>query len=294
MPLTDLIHYFNRRNRERYGEQLCPGDSLTSIGGRIVGLFAKLNIETIFQPIVDAASGRLVSHEALLRARSTDGREVLPEAVFALPKNDDEIVFLDRLCRTVHALNYLLQTQQNGNHLHLNIHTRHLRHIAADHGLVFEETLKRCGLAPAQVVFEIREDGSEDPARLLDAIGNYRNRGYRIAIDHFGLHHHDFKRLCLLTPDIVKIDATLLNEAIADPVKRFDLQEIVDGAHRLGAQAIAEGIETPAQLALAQQAGIDHLQGFLLARPLPLCLGANSQVFRPEGDPNQHRQVRCA
>lgn len=281
MPLTDLIHYFNSRNRERYGPHLCPGDTLTSIGSRIVGLFAKLNLESAFQPIVDARTGRVVGHEALLRARSTDGREVLPEAVFVLPSDAEEVVFLDRLCRTVHALNFLLQTQRTSGDLYLNVHTRLLRHIAADHGLVFEEVLKRCGLAPEQVVFEVQENGNDDPARLHDAITNYRSRGYRIAIDHFGQSHCDFKRLCLLAPDIVKLDASLLADAASQPLARAHLREVVATARQLGAKTIAEGIETAAQLTIAQEAGIDGVQGFLLARPLPVCLGANSQLFQP-------------
>ncbi len=288
MPLTELIHYFNSRNRERYGSHLCPGDTLTSIGNRIVGLFAKLNLESVFQPIADAASGRVVGHEALLRARSTDGRELLPEAVFVLPSDAEEVVFLDRLCRTVHALNFLLQTQRSGGDLYLNVHTRHVRHIAADHGLVFEEILKRCGLAPEQVVFEVLENGGDDPARLHDAIANYRSRGYRIAIDHFGQSDCDFKRLCLLTPDIVKLDATLLNQTERSPAKHEQLRQAVATARQLGALTVAEGIETAAQLAQAQAVGIDRVQGFFLARPLPVCLGTHSQLFQPAGQPAQY------
>lgn len=281
MALTELIHYFNSRNRERYGEHLCPGDTLASIGGRVVGLFAKLNIDSVFQPIVDSTSGRLVGHEALLRARSTDGRHILPEALFVLPSDAEEVVFLDRLCRTVHALNFLLQGQATGSDLYLNIHARHLRHIVNDHGLVFEEILKRCGLGPAQVVFEVLESGSEDSEYIKAAIANYRSRGYRIALDHFGHGHVDNQRLHALTPDIVKIDASLIAAATGHPRGRAKLQQIIHCARQLGAITIAEGIETPAQLDTVLEAGVDRVQGFLVARPLPACLGANSQLFKP-------------
>jgi EAL domain-containing protein (putative c-di-GMP-specific phosphodiesterase class I) len=279
MALTELIHYFNSRNRERYGDHLCPGDTLASIGSRIVGLFAKLNIDSVFQPIADSRSGRLIGHEALLRARSIDGREVAPEALFVLPSDAEEVVFLDRLCRTVHALNFLLQAQATGGDLFLNVHTRHLQHVVTDHGLVFEEILKRCGLGPEQVVFEVRERGDDD-THLSDAIANYRRRGYRIAIDHFGQTHSDVKRLQALAPDIVKLDATLIAAAADSPHERGKLHEIIDTARQLGAVTIAEGIETATHLEIALQAGVDRVQGFLIARPLPACLGTNSQLFK--------------
>lgn len=287
MPLTDLIHYFNLRNREQYGPQLCPGNSLASIsdpaGSHIVGLFATLNLDSAFQAVVDARTGLVVAHEGLLRARALDGRQWAPEAVFALPADDTEVVFLDRLCRTVHALNFLLQTNTgkegsaNGD-LYLNIHARHLLHVVSAHGQVFEQILKHCGLAPQQVVFEILASTIEDNQRLGEVVSNYRQRGYRIAIDDFGREPPNFDHLWQLSPDIVKIDHALLVRAAEDIQQRLLLDKVVDIARAMGASTVAMGIETEAQLALAREAGANQLQGFLLARPQLNCLAAGTRL----------------
>jgi EAL domain-containing protein (putative c-di-GMP-specific phosphodiesterase class I) len=201
-----------------------------------------------------------------------------------VPTDDDELVFLDRLCRTVHALNFLLQSKASkngGSDLYLNIHARHLLHVASAHGQTFEEILRRCGLAPAQVVLEIQESAIEDSHRLGDAVANYRERGYRIAIDGFGREHSNFDRLWQLSPDIVKIDRSLVVRAAEDARVRRVLPKVVEIAQELGGHTVAEGIETEAQLDVALEAGIDRVQGFLLAKPQADCLAAGHRL-RPQ------------
>jgi EAL domain-containing protein (putative c-di-GMP-specific phosphodiesterase class I) len=288
MPLTELIHYFNNRNREQYGAHICPRDSLASVGGRIVGLYAGLTLETVFQPIADGRTGELIAHEALLRSSSKDGRPISPLAVFVVPTDDDELVFLDRLCRTVHALNFLLQAEASknaGSDLYLNINARHLLHVASAHGQTFEEILRRCGLAPSQAVLEILESAIDDSHRLAEAVANYRERGYRIAIDNFGRDHLNCDRLRQLSPEIVKIDRSLVVKAAEEARGQRFLRNVVDIAHELGALTVAEGIESEAQLQIALEAGVDRVQGFMLARPQPACLVAGQQLW-PQAQPH--------
>lgn len=267
MPLTDLVHYLNDRNRSQYGQHLSPGDSLNLAEGRVTGRFAGLSLDSAFQPIVQASSGRIVGHEALLRATAPDGSPLAPDAVFVLPTDGEEIVFLDRLARTVHALNYLLQARSQGGDLYLNIHPRHLLAVSGDHGLVFEAILKRLGLSPERVVLEILESAIDDSARIRQAVANYRSRGYRIAIDDFGRHHSNFDRLWQLEPDVVKLDRSLIDEASRNPKARRVLPRLVEIVHDLEARVVFEGIETAEQLAIAIDAGADQLQGYYLARP---------------------------
>lgn len=278
MPLTDLVHYLNGRNRERYGAHLCPSDSLTQRERHILGHFADLTLHSAFQPLVEARSGKVAGHEALLRAVARNGQHLPPEAVFVLPCDADEIVFLDRLCRTVHALNFLLQSGPGGGDLYLNIHPRHLLAVSAEHGQTFEAILRRCGLAPEQVVLEILESAIDDTPHLAEAVASYRARGYRIAIDDFGRQHSNFDRLWQLEPDLVKLDRSLISEASTNPRVRRILPKLTEIIHELGAKTVCEGIETREQQAIAIDAGTDLLQGYYLARPQGYCLEARSQL----------------
>jgi len=267
------------------------GEVFLASGQRVEARAAGLRLSSAFQPIFDARSGRIVSHEALLRpwrdARTTGsgdthcagagGQPVSPEEVFARSGERGDIVHLDRLCRTLHTINFSRQVGDRGERderpgeLFLNIHPRHLLEVSSDHGAYFESVLARCGLAPQNVVLEILESSVDDLPRLQAALANYQRRGFRIAIDDFGRSHSNFDRLWLLQPDIVKLDRSLIAAASDNERVRRVLPRLVDIIHELDALTVCEGIETREQLALARAAGADALQGYLLGRPAPDC-----------------------
>ena len=105
------------------------------------------------------------------------------KAVFARPENSDELVFVDRLVRTLHTLNYLTYLDRKSRGLLLlRVHPRHVASVAGDHGLAFEEILRSCGLLPAEIILELEVYDGIDSEHLLRAIANYKSRGYGIAL----------------------------------------------------------------------------------------------------------------
>lgn len=235
-------------------------------GEGATGQFRGCTLSSVFQPLIDAASRRISAHEALLRARNRAGEPMSPAAAFDLPQGAEEIVFFDRLCRTVHALNFARQDSGHSD-LFLNLDAGHLLNVESGHGRTFEALLQHAGLTPHRVVLELLESRIDDFDQLSDAIANYRARGYRIAIDDFGCLHSNFDRLWRLTPDIVKLDRSLIVQAETNPRARRILPRLVDIVHELGAIVVCEGIENDVQHALARDAGADLLQGYRYARP---------------------------
>lgn len=272
MPLTDLVRTFNRAD----GLATAPGApvdaGLVAAGERAAARFGDLVLSSVFQPIYDLQRRQAVGHEALLRAAAPDGTAVPPETVFALPSAASAIVHLDRLARTLHTLNFLAQRRRTGGYLYLNVHPRHLTAVSASHGLVFEAILKRCGLAPADIVLEVLESEIDDDGHLLEAVANYRQRGYLMAIDNFGCRHSNLDRLWRLQPEIVKLDRSLVKAAAEDRQAARVLERLVGIVHDLSAVAVAEGIETGEQLEAARAAGADLVQGNLLGLPRKDCV----------------------
>ncbi len=235
--------------------------------GGAYGNFGDLRLDSVFQPIVSGLDGRTTAHEALLRARSSTNVAVTPAGAFELPDTPAAVVYLDRLCRMVHAVNFFHLGAQRGD-LFLNVDFRHVLSVeSGDHGRTMETLLGYCGLAPRQVVLEVIESHIDDLALLEQAILGYRRRGFRVAIDDFGAHDSNFDRLWRLTPDVVKIDRTLVVQAISNPRARRILPKIVDIIHELGATVVCEGIETSLQDELARDSGADLLQGFIYGKP---------------------------
>ncbi len=230
------------------------------------GNYRGLRLYSAFQALFAADTLQAVAHEALLRARDENNRSISPAQAFKRAVTDDDAVYFDRLTRMVHALNFFTQSGAQGD-LFLNISGRHLISIAGGHGRTFETLLKHCGLKPTQIVLEILESGVDDQQHLTEAINAYRSRGFRVAIDDFGSQHSNFDRLWMLSPDIVKLDRSLIVQATANTRVRRILPKLIEIIHDLGAQVACEGIETAEQHALARDAGADLLQGFYYAMP---------------------------
>lgn len=177
MPLNDLIHHFN--------QTLSSGDSSLYLEhGRAAAWHRGLRLGSLFQPIAAMADERIVGHQAILATRHDDGTELTPEAAYARCATPEAVVCFDRLVRTLHALNFLAQRRYAGGYLQLVVHPRHLLAIQNQHGLVYEAILKRCGLGPEDIVLEIDGRAVIEHPELEQALNNYRQRGYRIALSH--------------------------------------------------------------------------------------------------------------
>ncbi|WP_319244675.1 EAL domain-containing protein [uncultured Propionivibrio sp.] len=257
-----VLSYFTAWNRYLPGQ--APSLQFDDTG--IFGGFGGMRLYSAFQPILSADTLRPVAFEALLRARDANDSPLSPAEAFRRADTPDQVVYLDRLCRVVHAINFFNQDAAAGD-LFLNVSGRHLMRVDTGHGSTFEKLLGYCGLTPHQIVLEILEAHVGDLLRLQEAILAYRSRGFRIAIDDFGCAHSNFDRLWQLTPDIVKIDRSLIVQAEQNPRARRILPKIVEIIQELGAIAVCEGIETAAQHDIAVDAGADYLQGFHYGRP---------------------------
>lgn len=270
MPLTDLVRTLNAPNGALPRPYSRSGldQPFVASGGRVFLHYANIRVESQFLPIVETGSGKLHGHAASFQAFGlSNGIPLLPEALFVLPTDDGEFIYLDRLVRTLHALNYL--TRPVRGNLLLKVHARHVLSVPADHGLAFEEILKPCGLFPEQITLEIDIDGIEDRDHLLRAIHSYRSRGYGIATGRFGRSRIDFGLLRDIAPDIVKFDPLLL--ASTRPLAR-----IIDNVQQLSARVLIEGRDSAALRRATIASGIDLLQAHLPERQLYHAFPANT------------------
>lgn len=263
MPLSDLIRTLNLPSASPLPGHIARSgldQPFVAVDGRVFLHYANIRLESQFLPIVEAKSGKSHGHAASLQAFGLSNHQpITAEAVFVLPTDDAEFVYLDRLVRTLHALNYL--TRPTRGNLLLQLHARHVMSVPADHGLAFEEILRPCGLFPEQVTLEIDIEGVDNASHLIRALANYRSRGYGIAVSHFGRRQLDFGILRELRPDIVKLDSLLLSST-------RPLQRIIETLRKLPAQVLIEGIDTAAMRKGAQAGNIDLLQAHAPMRRL--------------------------
>ena len=187
MPLTDFVRYLNAQ-LPFSPEHLKSTSPFFTESGRVFVCYADMRLESEFSPIIETEGGRVRGHVARLQATEQNSfRRVDAKAVFARPADSDELVFVDRLVRTLHKLNYLTYLDRKSRGLLLlKVHPRHVASVAADHGLAFEEILRSCGLLPAEIILELEVLDGFDSTHLLRAIANYKSRGYGISLTGSG------------------------------------------------------------------------------------------------------------
>jgi EAL domain-containing protein (putative c-di-GMP-specific phosphodiesterase class I) len=267
-PVIDAakLDYINRL-LARHGFESAP---LTQLPARIGAHHEDWRFRSVFQPIFSLQGNTLAPYalEALARVADRSGSQFPPTLIFAAETSSKRTVFLDRLLRSLHLLNFLRQLPPAGLSLFLNVNAQHLVNVSETHGSYFADVLDALGVPARQICLEVVEDAVSDPARLQEAVRSYRQIGFRIALDDFGQGASNLERVWLLEPDYVKLDKRLMRLALMRPALRDTLAQLVEILHLHGSRVISEGIESGRQLDIARHTGCDYAQGFHLAMPI--------------------------
>jgi EAL domain-containing protein (putative c-di-GMP-specific phosphodiesterase class I) len=123
---------------------------------------------------------------------------------------------------------------------------------------------------PGSVVVEITESTAmTDPERTMRILHEMHAWGLTLALDDFGTGYSSLSRLKHLPVDVLKIDRSFVSRVDLDHDNANMVRAMIDLAANLGMTALAEGIETPGELAFLTTNGCPLGQGFHLGRPVP-------------------------
>jgi EAL domain-containing protein (putative c-di-GMP-specific phosphodiesterase class I) len=142
--------------------------------------------------------------------------------------------------------------------------------------------LQESGFPPALLELEITESAlaerTEEAGQVLERL---RALGLRIAIDDFGTGYSSLAQLKRFPIDVLKIDQGFIRDIPGSEDDMAISAAIIAMGHSMGMAVLAEGVETPRQLAFLQERGCDAYQGYLCSRPLPA--GAFAALLRERG-----------
>jgi len=213
------------------------------------------DLTVVFQPIVDLASATVAGYEALARFPGTAS----PEVWFAAAHEAGLGAELEAL-----ALRKALASLPDlppGTFLTVNVSPHLLGAAPVAAALAGPATLRR-------VVVELTEHlPTLDLPALREQTAALRGRGALIAIDDTG--SAGLQQLAEVRPQLVKLDRALVTGVDSDPVKTALVELVGTFAGRIDAWLLAEGIETPGELAVFARLGVPLAQGWLLGRPTP-------------------------
>jgi diguanylate cyclase (GGDEF)-like protein len=252
------------------------GEAADSITGRRTRLARDLpdalshgQLRLVYQPVVGTAERRVMGLEALLRWDHPELGEVPPEEFVPLAEDDGLIVPLERwvLEQATAELAGLLR-QGRDLQLGVNVSVRHLQSGT----LVPDVTaaLGRAGVPPGRLMLEVTESlFLGEPDRADTDLQTLHDLGCVVSLDDFGKGYSTFAHLARLPVDVLKMDRDFLARVEDDPRSAALVRSVVELGRRLSIDVVAEGVETPGQLAALRDMGCRYLQGFLLGRPTP-------------------------
>jgi EAL domain-containing protein (putative c-di-GMP-specific phosphodiesterase class I) len=224
-------------------------------------------LSVVFQPIfeVGAPKPRLFALECLIRGpRGTNVER--PHVLFEYVRRKQAESAADRAC----VATALAEAGKLPGlpRLSLNVHAATLDRDPGFRAFLLGQA-REARIEPGRLVVEIVE---ATPPRLdvpsfRRALSELREAGISIALDDVGLGQSNYKMIVDVQPEIFKLDRYLVSGASSDPYRQVILDSLARMVRRLGARAVAEGVEDHRELVAVEAAGIDLVQGFFFARP---------------------------
>jgi EAL domain-containing protein (putative c-di-GMP-specific phosphodiesterase class I) len=217
-----------------------------------------------FQPIVASADLSPIAVEALARVTHASRGTLHPRDFLPLAVSCEQERMLTRIAASRVCVELRDGVLGDALSLTLNLPVSALLHMpSVKAGL---ELCATAGIAPERVLLEVLETKAmPDLAVMGRAMEAWRRPGFRLAMDDAGPSLPHWRQLIDLPFDTVKLDGAMVARADKDALTA----RIVAAAKQRGHEVIAEGIETEARLARMRALGVDAVQGFLFARPLP-------------------------
>lgn len=222
-----------------------------------------------FQPVIELKHGRLVGVEALARWDCPRRGPIRPDRFITLAEQTGLAGELTRW-----SVNAALREHARLRALDPDLRCSiNLSSKAFPQAGLVEQIMDAVALwdtPPASVVLEVTETAMmENPELSARVLQRLDNAGMRIAIDDFGKGYSSLSYLKHFPVRELKIDQSFVRDADSDPRSARLVSSMVELAHHLGMEAVAEGIEAEGSATLLREMGCDRAQGYHLGRPMP-------------------------
>ncbi len=225
-------------------------------------------LELVFQPKINAASGRITAAEALLRWKHAQRGDVPPSVFVALAERFGLVTRLgdwviESACRTAgvwagKGLNMRVA---------INLSAQHLRE--PDLAQRLGQALSRNRIEPGRLTCEITETLAMENTQATQAtLAQLGLLGVHLSIDDFGTGYSSLAYLRRLPAKEIKIDRSFVMDLERSGDARAVVDAVIKLAHALGKRVVAEGVETVKQRRILTEMGCDELQGYLFAQPM--------------------------
>jgi diguanylate cyclase (GGDEF)-like protein len=226
--------------------------------------------EVWYQPVVDLATGRTVSTEALVRWQHPRRGLIPPYEFIAVAEETGLIVPLGLQVLELACRQTAVWQEQVDPALGVSVNVSGRQAINPVFPAQVAAVAERSGLRAGTLALEITEtvfmEEADSPATVL---GKLHEHGIALALDDFGTGYSSLSRLKRFPLDVLKIDRSFVSGVACHDDDHAIVKATIDMAHAVGLTVVAEGVETREQEACLIALGCDRAQGYLYARPQP-------------------------
>ncbi len=226
--------------------------------------------DVYYQPIISLETGRVVSAEVLLRLYDEEMGWIPPEEFIAIAEQNGSIHRLGDFVFDA-ACAFLAELRASGNDLdYFEINLSIAQCIQSNINERLLSISRRYGLRPEDICIEITETAANfAPSITKKNLEGLSSLGFPIAMDDFGTGYSNFGNFMEIPFQMVKLDRSLIMGMERSRNGLVGLEMLVGMFKNMGTEIVAEGIETESQLETVRKLGIDLIQGFYFARPMP-------------------------
>lgn len=257
--------------------QLCFYTDITNDGNKVKQLslqnklmdaLKKEQIQIYFQPIVSCQTHQAVCVEVLARWYDADCGWIAPDVFIALAENMGMINLLGEQVLTK-AFTVLAQWKKIELNIKASINLSSLQLFSPNFVSQLTQHLAANDLSADMITLEVTESiAMREVAHAMEKLHTLKELGFSIAIDDFGTGYSSLAQLQDIHADKLKIDRAFIQNIESE--SGFNLvKAITNMAQSLGLKTVAEGVETAAQQQLMMTLGVDAIQGYLYAKPMP-------------------------
>lgn len=220
-------------------------------------------LEAHFQQVVSMTRQTVCGMEGLIRCRQAP---IPPHALFEAAEAEGLRVQLDRQCRETILREFArVHATYPEKMLFINVDASVLDSVGGSGYLARQ--VEKYRIPPGRVVVEINEAHVMGTASLNAFIRINRDAGFLLALDDVGAGFSNLDRIAVVKPDIIKIDMSLVRHIESDYHRQEVFRSMVRLAGRIGAVAVAEGVESEEEALTVLRLGAGMIQGFYFSRP---------------------------
>jgi EAL domain-containing protein (putative c-di-GMP-specific phosphodiesterase class I) len=257
-----------------------PLKSVISIGsGWLQDMIEDNRLETWFQPVVRVDDFGIWAFECLIRGRDKDGNVVGALDIISAAREENLLFMFDRHCRETHIRSAAANLAGTDIRFLINF----LPTVIYQPEFCLKTTLKAArdyNVKPERIIFEVVEtENVDDSEHLQRVLRYYRDNGFGIALDDLGSGYSGLNWMAELSPDLIKIDRSIVSGAIKSKAHQSIAKAIIDLGHDNGQLVLAEGVETQQEFDLMRDLGADLCQGYYFGKPAPEIVS----VWAPQG-----------